>query len=204
MNIEASKEILETLKNRKPLQSLLPNKIWNNDLDETIENLSIDQVEGLQTEVLEYVLAWKSGLHLWNDSLTKSHTISQNIINQTGSYWHAIMHRLEPDYSNAKYWFKQVGMHPVYILLQKDITKFLLSRNEVDHLKNVELKSGLKTIQQQSLWNSNLFIDLVEIQSKVQDEEAQHLLENIQHFEMMNLLSFTYNKCCGGSPFESF
>ncbi len=203
MNIQAGKEILTTLENRKPIQSLLPSKVWDKDLDRIIENLSIEPLEGMKKEASEYALAWKSGLHLWNDSLTKSHNISQNIKNQTGSYWHGIMHRLEPDYSNAKYWFKQVGIHPVYILLQKDITDFLIDRPEIDNLKNTDLKSSLKTIQQQSLWNSDLFIDIVEIQSKVQDEEAQHLLENIQRFEMMNLLSFTYKKCCGGSPFES-
>src|SRR4029079_2010324 len=29
-----------------------------------------------------------------------------------GSFWHAIMHRREPDPSNSKYWWRLVGPHP--------------------------------------------------------------------------------------------
>lgn len=56
--------------------------------------------------------AVKAGLLLWNDDLDASHRLSQQIDSPTGSYWHAIMHRREPDYWNSKYWFRQVGAHP--------------------------------------------------------------------------------------------
>ena len=55
-----------------------------------------------------------SGVWLWNDFLDESHTISQNVETTTGSYWHGIMHRREEDFSNAKYWFRRVGSHPVF------------------------------------------------------------------------------------------
>ena len=57
--------------------------------------------------------ACRSGLWLYHDYLDTSHTISQSISTPTGSYWHGIMHRREPDFSNAKYWFRRVGRHPV-------------------------------------------------------------------------------------------
>jgi hypothetical protein len=44
---------------------------------------------------------------------TKSHAVSQDLHTREGSYWHAIYHRLEPDDWNAKYWFRQVGHHPI-------------------------------------------------------------------------------------------
>ncbi len=53
-----------------------------------------------------------AGLWLWHDSLDVSHTISQSIETSTGSFWHAIMHRREGDFSNAKYWYRRVGSHP--------------------------------------------------------------------------------------------
>ena len=59
-----------------------------------------------------------AGLWLYHDFLDASHEISQSIETPTGSYWHGIMHRREPDYSNAKYWFRRVGRHPVYELLR--------------------------------------------------------------------------------------
>jgi hypothetical protein len=54
-----------------------------------------------------------AGLWLYFDYLDESHRISQDIHTATGSYWHAILHRREPDFENAKYWFRRVGKHPV-------------------------------------------------------------------------------------------
>jgi|ERR1051326_1286039 hypothetical protein len=61
----------------------------------------------------------RSGLYMRFNFLDESHTISQGIHTVEGSYWHAIMHRREPDYSNAKYWFQRVGPHPVFEELAK-------------------------------------------------------------------------------------
>ena len=54
-----------------------------------------------------------AGLWLYFDYLDESHTVSQDIATPEGSYWHAIMHRREPDAGNSKYWWRMVGSHPV-------------------------------------------------------------------------------------------
>lgn len=59
-------------------------------------------------------MACLAGLWLKYDFLEESHDISQQIETPTGSYWHGVMHRREPDYGNAKYWFRRVGKHPVF------------------------------------------------------------------------------------------
>lgn len=55
-----------------------------------------------------------AGVLLLSDELDASHTWSQQVETPEGSFWHGIMHRREGDYSNAKYWFRRVGTHPVY------------------------------------------------------------------------------------------
>src|SRR5436309_769442 len=58
-----------------------------------------------------------AGLWLKFDFLDESHRTSQEIHTLEGSLWHAIMHRREGDYGNAKYWFRRVGPHPTIAAL---------------------------------------------------------------------------------------
>lgn len=57
-------------------------------------------------------LGVQAGLWLYVDELDKSHACSQALPGPTGSYWHAIMHRREGDFPNAKYWYRKAGAHP--------------------------------------------------------------------------------------------
>lgn len=59
-------------------------------------------------------LAVKAGLLLWNDDLEGCHKIAQDLPDEFGAYLHGIMHRREPDYGNAKYWFRRVGEPPLF------------------------------------------------------------------------------------------
>src|SRR6266404_442102 len=62
----------------------------------------------------EMAEACLAGLWLYHDYLEESHCISQGIDSPSGSYWHGLMHRREPDFGNAKYWFRRVGKHPIF------------------------------------------------------------------------------------------
>lgn len=54
-----------------------------------------------------------AALWLRFDHFERSHVISQELHTPDGSYWHGIAHRREGDYSNACYWFRRMGQHPV-------------------------------------------------------------------------------------------
>jgi len=56
--------------------------------------------------------AIKAGIWLYVDELDRSHEFSEALHTPTGSYWHAIMHRREGDFPNAKYWYRKAGAHP--------------------------------------------------------------------------------------------
>lgn len=58
-----------------------------------------------------------AALWLYHDFLDQSHRVSQSLDTAEGSYWHGIMHLREGDYSNAKYWFRRVGPHPIHAAL---------------------------------------------------------------------------------------
>src|SRR5262245_28695382 len=59
-----------------------------------------------------------SGLYLYFSCLDEAHEIAQAVETPEGSFWHGIMHRQEPDPGNASYWFRQVGLHPIFPALR--------------------------------------------------------------------------------------
>jgi len=61
----------------------------------------------------EMALCCLAGLWLYHDFLDEAHKRAQEIETASGSFWHAIMHRREPDPNNSKYWWRRVGNHPV-------------------------------------------------------------------------------------------
>ncbi|MDX2180253.1 MAG: hypothetical protein SFV18_11730 [Bryobacteraceae bacterium] len=55
-----------------------------------------------------------AGLWLYAGEWNRAHEVAQDLATREGSYWHAIVHRVEPDAWNSKYWFRQVGRHPIF------------------------------------------------------------------------------------------
>jgi hypothetical protein len=55
----------------------------------------------------------KAALYLRQGYLDECHRLCQAVPSPNGSYWHGIMHRHERDLGNSRYWYRQVGAHPV-------------------------------------------------------------------------------------------
>ena len=93
------------------------NQIIDKQLDQELDQLlkevqSQSKLDNAAQKWIEALLALISGLYLWNGSMDNSHKISQDLESRAGSYLHGMLHRIEPDYSNAKYWFRMAGGHP--------------------------------------------------------------------------------------------
>jgi hypothetical protein len=71
-----------------------------------------------------------SGLYLYFSCREQAHEVAQSIPTPDGAYWHGIVHRQEPDQDNARYWFRQVGSHPVFPGLAKMAEAIGLPRHD--------------------------------------------------------------------------
>jgi hypothetical protein len=90
-------QLFQRLPIEEAMPELLPKKAAG--IDPSPEMMTLDPT--LQAAIWLYV-----------DDLDRSHTVSQGIETEEGSFWHGIMHRREGDFSNAKYWFRRAGSLP--------------------------------------------------------------------------------------------
>jgi len=111
-----------------------------------------------------------AGLWLYHNFLDESHRISQEIDTPTGSFWHAIMHRREPDAANSKYWWRRVGNHPVFAKLAEQAARL-----------------GWRT------WEPGSFVDACE-KERGSGSEREKLLREIQRAEWEVLFDWCHKQ----------
>lgn len=114
-----------------------------------------------------------AGLWLRFNHLDESHQISQDLDTPEGAFWHAIMHRREPDAWNSKYWWRRVGSHPV-----------------LDQLVARSPAAG------QAYTTPFDFVDFCE-RVRGQDSDEEKVAEEVQELEWQLLFDWCYRKAAG-------
>lgn len=128
-----------------------------------------------------------AGMWLLYDDLDQSHAISQSLKSASGSFWHAIMHRREGDFSNSKYWYRRVGRHPVFDPLAIRATQFAKTSGQVEVFDD-DVRQGD--------WDPFAFVDFCERVLR-QGGPAQELCLDIQQAEWELLFDHCYGAAIG-------
>ena len=128
-----------------------------------------------------------AGLWLWIDGLDESHTISQALPSATGSFWHAIMHRREGDFSNAKYWYARCRHHPVLHDLPVHVEA------------NLGGPSGLKGSERLARggWEPDALVDLVRDVHARPDDPRHATAVRLQQVEWQELFDHCLRAAAG-------
>jgi hypothetical protein len=148
------------------------------------------QVPGKHSDSTE-VAALKAGLFLLNDFFDESHSCSQSIEglgrHRAGDYWHAILHRREPDYGNSKYWFRHVGRHPMFVELAQFVTNRIAL--QADSLATTLQRWEPRLVTERG-WDPFAFVDLCEAAHT--EPALRGWCEAVQYEEMLLLLESTW------------
>lgn len=180
--------IVSQLKERKGVP-LAPQSPWDETIKQELDHLTPEELLGGEIQDQSFGKAVKSGLYNWNDCLEEAHILAQQIETPTGSYWHGIMHRREPDYSNSKYWFRQVGQHPIFPQVYKAVVDFLQSRASTSDYA----RGWLESLKSGGRWDPFDFIDrCASTGDRDFPSSDRTLLEQITNLEIQILLDYSY------------
>lgn len=145
-----------------------------------LDSIKPEQLLAQPVKNMDDARAALAGLWLWHDALSEGHQISQDLVSPTGSFWHAIMHRLEGDFSNAKYWYRRCDTHHVNKMMGA-IASSLAGDLSADRSVAHALGDG---------WNPSGFVDLVQALHNKPSDPRSKLAIRLQRAEWIGLFNY--------------
>ena len=110
-----------------------------------------------------------SGLYLYIGCWDEAHAQADAAESAENYFWHAIVHRQEPDAWNSGYWFRKTGAHPVFPRL-------------ADEAERVGYAAGRP-------WDPIGFVDYCE--AARHDSESERLARKVQLIEWQLLFDYS-------------
>jgi hypothetical protein len=112
-----------------------------------------------------------AGLWLYFSCRDEAHDAVDDVADPDGSYWHAIIHRQEPDAGNSSYWFRQTGQHPIFPQLFEASREIFASNGSEPLLRSNDL------------WDPFAFIELCEEARRQPGSTTEQIAREIQRVE---------------------
>jgi hypothetical protein len=118
-----------------------------------------------------------AGLWLYFSGFEECHRIVQELATPEGSFWHAIVHRQEPDAANSAYWFRALGRHPVFPELGRQASE--IARLHPD-----------SNFDPDEDWDPLRFIEFCELARQQPGSAAERMALEIQRAEWQLLFDY--------------
>jgi hypothetical protein len=118
-----------------------------------------------------------AGLLLYLGEWDRAHEFAQALHTPEGSYWHAIVHRQEPDSWNSNYWFRHTGTHAIFPALAKAARAVAVEQPEAAFPDLPD-------------WRPGVFVEYCETARKRPGSAAEALAIEIQHIEWKMLFDY--------------
>lgn len=112
-----------------------------------------------------------AGLLLIAGCWAEAHDVASELDTPEGSYWHALIHRIEPDTWNSNYWFQRVGQH-------------LLFPTVLERARALAERPGLSAIRPGRQWDFKQFNELCEEARTSKDPSFAKAVEEIHSLEV--------------------
>lgn len=106
-----------------------------------------------------------------------AHEVAQSDTSAEGSYWHAVVHRQEPDAGNSSYWFQRAGKHPIFAAL-------------LEQARAIEAAHPDITLNLTGTWDPFAFIEVCERARRQPDSELEAAAMEVQRIEWQLLFDY--------------